>query len=58
MSVSKSGRIVIIIDPGLKKKIYAALAQEQRTMKDWFIENAQQFIDNQQQPSLFKDNSK
>lgn len=57
MSIGKSGRIVIVIDPGLKRRLYASLAEDQCSLKDWFIERAQDFIANKEQPKLFKDKS-
>ena len=49
MSVGSSGRVVIEIDPFLKRELYQALARNGKTMKDWFTENAQSFIDGQLQ---------
>ncbi|MBW3502250.1 hypothetical protein [Janthinobacterium sp. NKUCC08_JDC] len=37
MAIGESGRIVLEIEPALKKKIYACLALEQMSLKDWFI---------------------
>jgi len=53
MAVGESGRIVLEIDPELKRKLYSVLALENKTLKDWFIGLAVQHIDTQQQPSLF-----
>ena len=37
MSIGKSNRIVIDVeDVGLKRNLYAALATEGRSLKDWF----------------------
>lgn len=41
MSLGSSGRIVLEIDPGLKREIYACLTRNGLTMKDWFLRTAQ-----------------
>jgi len=53
MATSSSGRVVIIIDPVLKKDLRRALLTNDLTMKDWFIQNATRSIDESRQPSLF-----
>ena len=53
MAIGESGRIVLEIDPELKRKLYSALALENKTLKAWFIALAVQHIDTQQQASLF-----
>jgi hypothetical protein len=40
----KSGRIVLEVDPTLKRKLYLALEQNQTTLKDWFLESADIYI--------------
>lgn len=52
MSIGNSGRIVIEIDPEMKKDLYEALIKSGMTMKEWVIENAQAFIINQSQLPL------
>lgn len=44
MAKSKSGRIVIEIDPSIKRMLYLALEQDQITLKDWFLGSARLFI--------------
>jgi len=44
MSKSESGRVVIEIDPEMKRFLYSALALDQQTLKEWFVDNAQQYI--------------
>ncbi|PJB73626.1 MAG: hypothetical protein CO093_00250 [Alphaproteobacteria bacterium CG_4_9_14_3_um_filter_47_13] len=44
MSKGKSGRIVIEVDPALKRKLYSVLAIESSTLKDWFIQTAEDYI--------------
>jgi len=36
-----SGRIVIEVDPDLKRRLYSALAMKNLTLKQWFIELAE-----------------
>lgn len=52
MAKGNSGRLVIEIDPDLKRRLYSALAFENSTLKDWFISAAKQYLDECQQPSL------
>lgn len=53
MSIGESGRVVVEIDPELKRRLYALLALEHKTLKEWFIAHAEQHVLAQQQPSLF-----
>ena len=45
MAKGESGRIVLEVNPDLKKQLYSVLALEQKTLKDWFIEHAEKHID-------------
>jgi hypothetical protein len=53
MPVGKSGRIVVEMDPDLKRELYAVLAKNGITLKDWFLRNAQRYVSSSVQPSLF-----
>ena len=53
MAIGESGRIVIEIDPELKRRLYSTLALENKTLKQWFIALALQHVDTRLQPSLF-----
>jgi hypothetical protein len=53
MSVGKSGRIVLEVEPELKQRLYSALALENKTLKEWFILTANSHIRSQQQPGIF-----
>ena len=53
MAISSSGRVVIIVDPALKKDLRRALIAGDLTLKDWFIQNARRYIEDMHQPSLF-----
>jgi hypothetical protein len=53
MPVGYSGRVVLEVEPLLKRRLYSTLALEHKTLKDWFIEKAEEYLQSQQQPSLF-----
>ena len=53
MARGKSGRVVLEIDPELKRQLYATLENKQQTMKGWFVKEAEGFIYGETQPSLF-----
>ncbi|TEW56576.1 hypothetical protein E2R68_00640 [Psychromonas sp. RZ22] len=57
MAKGESGRIVLEVDPELKKTLYSILAMEQQTLKDWFIDKAQNHID-EKKSELIKSFSK
>jgi hypothetical protein len=40
MSIGNSGRIVIEVEPKLKRFLYSALAKDGLTLKEWFTRNA------------------
>lgn len=52
MARGPSGRLVIEIDPALKRDLHAALAQDGLTLKDWFLQRASGYIAERRQPSL------
>jgi hypothetical protein len=53
MARGESGRIVIEIEPEIKRRLYSALALDGSTLKDWFVRTAVRFCDEAAQPSLF-----
>lgn len=53
MSIGNSGRIVIEVDPTLKRELHAALLMEGQTMKDWFVKQAEDFVESRQLPLKF-----
>lgn len=55
MARGESGRIVLVVDPEMKRRLYAALALSGSTLKDWFIKVAQDYCIESQQPSLFRE---
>ncbi len=44
MSIGSSGRIVIEVKPEVKRQLYATLAREGMTLKDWFLREAQNYM--------------
>lgn len=55
MARGKSGRVVLEVDPELKRQLYATLEHRQLTMKDWFVMEAQSYIRSETQLSLFEE---
>ena len=49
MSIGKSGRIVIEIDPKLKKRLYSELTYNGMSLKDWFVEAANAYLNDDKQ---------
>ena len=45
MSIGNSGRIVIEVDPEIKKQLYSMLARDGMTLKDWFLQEAKSYMD-------------
>ena len=58
MARGKSGRIVIEVDPKLKKDLYLGLEKKGWTLKDWFLKQAEDFIENGDQLLLFQNNNR
>jgi hypothetical protein len=52
MSIGNSGRIVIEVDPEAKRRLYAALARDGLTLKDWFLRSAEGYLAESGQLSL------
>ena len=52
MARGPSGKLVIEVDPSLKDALHARLAAEKRTMKEWFIDCAKEYLRGQQQLPL------
>ena len=45
MAIGKSNRIVIDIDPALKKRLYSILTRRGLSLKEWFQKKATQFVE-------------
>lgn len=52
MPIGKSGRIVIEIDPELKKELYEYLAVDESSLKDWFLLNVTNYLSGRAQLPL------
>ena len=52
MPVSDSGRVLIEIDPDLKRDLYSALDREGLTLKQWFTRRVSQYVADSVQPGL------
>lgn len=57
MSRGESGRIVIEVDPALKRRLYKTLALSGSTLKDWFVQAADRFCDDAVQRDLFSNDA-
>ena len=53
MAKGSSGRVVIVVEPALKRGLYVELARRDLTLKDWFVEQATRFLEQSRQPALF-----
>ena len=58
MAIGESGRIVLEIEPELKRKLYSELALEHKSLKNWFILMAESYIQTQNQADLFCSSNK
>jgi len=52
MAKGPSGRVVVELDPALKRELHAALAAQGWCLKDWFIKQAREYVAERQQPPL------
>lgn len=48
MSRGPSGRIVVEVEPALKKRLHAALTLDGITLKDWFRQQAEAYLSGHQ----------
>jgi hypothetical protein len=44
MGVGRSGRIVIEVEPDVKRLLYATLAKDGLTLKEWFLKSADSYM--------------
>jgi LEA14-like dessication related protein len=44
MSIGSSGRVVIEIEPEMKRALHLALRQNGSNMKEWFVQQAEAFL--------------
>lgn len=52
MSVGPSGRIVVEVEPELKRKLHSVLLKDGQTLKDWFVTQAKSYVEGHQQMKL------
>jgi len=50
-----SGRLVIEIDPSVKKELYERLGEKGLNMREWFLINANAYLKKNKQSSLLID---
>lgn len=58
MSIGNSGRVVIEMEPELKRQLHAVLRLEGQNLKSWFLENVEKLLEqhSQQQTLPFAEN--
>lgn len=52
MARGPSGRVVIEVEPELKRELHAALVAEGTTLKDWFIAHALEHLRARREPGF------
>lgn len=52
MARGSSGRLVVDLDPGLKREFHAALAADGTTFKEWVLTRVSAYFEDRQQPRL------
>lgn len=52
MAKGSSGRIVIEIEPDLKRELYGVLESEGLNLKKWFLENVEEYLRDRMQLPL------
>lgn len=45
MARSAGGRIIVEVDPALKRRLYAALSLDGSTLKDWFVKEVEKYLE-------------
>jgi len=56
MSIGNSGRVVVEVDPDLKKALHATLMRDGLTLKEWFVKSAETYLTHTSQlPLSFKE---
>lgn len=53
MPIGSSGRIVIEVEPDLKRALYKALKQNGSSLKDWFVDQAENYLNADQRQLEF-----
>jgi hypothetical protein len=52
MARGPSGRIIVEIDPALKRDLHSALAADGLSLKDWFIKQGREYLTHRKQLAL------
>jgi hypothetical protein len=52
MSKGSSGRLVVEMDPEIKRQLYSVLAEEGLTFKEWVVRQAELLIRERREPQL------
>lgn len=52
MAIGPSGRVVIEMDPALKKDLHDALRDDDLSLRDWFLTHAQTYLNSRGQLRL------
>jgi hypothetical protein len=52
MARGPSGRLVIEVDPLLKRDLHSALAADGSSLKEWFLQRVAEYFDHRHQPTL------
>jgi hypothetical protein len=52
MARGPSGRLVIEVDPSLKRDLHSALAADGSSLKDWFLKRVAEYFAERHQPVL------
>lgn len=55
MAVGTSGRIVLEVEPELKRELHEVLKKEGKSLKQWFTEQAEAFLHDKSQLPLFQE---
>lgn len=59
MSIGNSGRIVVEMEPELKRQLHSVLRLEGKNLKSWFLENVEELLEQHgQQQNLPFDKNK
>lgn len=54
MSIGDSGRIVIEIEPDVKRALHATLGRNGQTLKNWFVVRVEEYLNDNIQATIFE----
>jgi len=55
VSIGESGRVVVEIEPLLKRELHSALLKDGKTLKKWFVTQAEDYLRNCGQATMFSE---